>query len=154
MSGKGVEETNGWWNTISVRDLNKDGRPDVTLGNLGWNSRFRPTKLNPVSLYVSDFDGNGSIDPIYTYRKDNKDYPYALRQDLLKQIPSLKKKFLYYKNYAGKSIDQVFAPEQLKKAKVKSFNNASSSVLLNQGAFKFELRAFARGSPGISNIWY
>ncbi|MEP7128636.1 MAG: VCBS repeat-containing protein, partial [Chitinophagales bacterium] len=140
LKGTSMEKTDGWWNTLSIKDLNNDGRPDVVLGNLGLNSRFRPTKENPVSLYVSDFDGNGSIDPIYTYKKDGKIYPYALRQDLLKQIPSLKKKFLFYKDYAGKGIEQLFSPEQLAKGKVLNFYNASSSTLINLGNFNFLLK--------------
>jgi enediyne biosynthesis protein E4 len=133
-----LQNSKGWWNAIHITDLNNDGLPDVVLGNLGWNSRFRPTLKDPVNLYVSDFDGNGSIDPIYTYRKDGRDFPFALRQDIIKQMPSLKKNFLYFKDYAGKSVDQIFPPDQLKKASVLNFTDASTKFLINKENFIFE----------------
>lgn len=137
---KSLQNTEGWWNSITVADVNSDHQPDLLLGNLGWNSRFRPSTTNPVCLYVSDFDNNGSVDPIYTYRVQSKDYPYPLRQDLVKQIPQLKKKFLYFKDYAGKPIDEVFSQDQLHKSKMLQFHNASSSVFLNKGKFEFEMK--------------
>ncbi len=136
----GFDKSDGWWNEVKVQDINGDKKPDLILGNLGWNSRFRPSKEEPVSLYIADFDNNGSIDPIYTYQRGGKTYPYALRQDLLKQIPSLKKKFLYYKDYAGKTIEEVFSPEQLQKAKILRFYEPSNSIALNQGGVKFEMK--------------
>jgi hypothetical protein len=131
------ENDSGWWNTLHIDDFNGDGRVDLVLGNLGWNSRFRPSKDNPIKLFVSDFDGNGSTDPIYTYHRDGKDFPYALRQDIIKQIPSLKKKFLYFKDYAGKNIEDIFSKDQLSKATLLNFQDPSSSILLNKGDFNF-----------------
>jgi hypothetical protein len=126
-----------------VSDVNNDQKPDLVLGNLGWNSRFRPTIENPVCLYISDFDRNGSVDPIYTYRKGMKDYPYSLRQDILKQMPQLKKKFLYFKDYAGKSIDEIFSSDQLKKSELLQFRYPSTSVALNGGNFEFNIKPLA-----------
>ena len=38
------ENSNGWWNSIEVNDLNNDGLLDLVVGNHGENSRFRATK--------------------------------------------------------------------------------------------------------------
>lgn len=127
----------GWWNTLHISDFDKDGFPDLAVGNLGLNSRFRPSEKNPVKLFVADFDGNGSTDPIYTYHKDGKDYPFALRQDIIKQMPSLKKKFLYFRDYAGKDINEIFSKDLLNKAKVLEFKDSHSSVFFNKGKLTF-----------------
>ena len=52
--------TDGWWNTIQVADLNADGRPDLILGNLGFNSTLRASADEPARLYVGDFFARAS----------------------------------------------------------------------------------------------
>jgi hypothetical protein len=37
----------------------------------------------------------------------------VLRGDLVGQLPDLKKKYLYFKDYAGQTIEDLFPPEQL-----------------------------------------
>jgi hypothetical protein len=51
----GLGGTNGWWNTITVADLNSDGRPDLVLGNLGLNSYLTASPGKPARLFVGDF---------------------------------------------------------------------------------------------------
>jgi len=38
----------GWWNTISVSDINGDKRPDLIIGNMGLNSNSKPTEKEPL----------------------------------------------------------------------------------------------------------
>lgn len=147
---KGLEHSNGWWNTIAAEDLDKDGDLDFALGNLGLNSRFRPTINSPVNLYVNDFDENGSIEPIFAFAKNAKIYPMALRQDIIKQMSSLKKKFVYYKDYAGKSLEDIFSTTLLNNATKLQFNEPHTSILINNGKEGFDLRhlpAEAQVSP-------
>ncbi|HYG20576.1 MAG TPA: VCBS repeat-containing protein [Ohtaekwangia sp.] len=135
---KGLENLEGWWNTMEAADLDQDGDTDFVLGNLGQNSMFKPTVDNPVALYVNDFDRNGSIEPIFaTAGKDGAEYPTALRQDIVKQMSSLKKQFVYYKDYAGKSVDDIFDRELLDRATVLKFREPRTGVLMNNGASGF-----------------
>src|SRR5438876_1163007 len=48
----GLAGTEGWWNSVTVADLNGDGRPDLVLGNLGLNSYIRAS----VPVQVGDGD--------------------------------------------------------------------------------------------------
>ncbi len=129
----GLEKTDGWWNSITASDLDGDGDTDFVLGNLGRNSKFKPTVDHPISLYVNDFDQNGSIEPIFTFMKDGEEYPTALRQDMIKQMSSLKKKFVYYRDYAQKSIADIFDPALLAKATKLNFYEPNTLVLINEG---------------------
>ena len=136
----GLGHSNGWWNRIKAADIDQDGDLDFILGNLGNNSKFKPTAKAPIKLYVNDFDQNGSIDPIFAFINNGKEYPYALRQDIVKQMSSLKKKFLFYKDYAGKTVQEIFDPKLLASATVLEFDTPESIVLLNKGHGTFEKR--------------
>lgn len=135
-----LRNTSGWWNTIEPADIDHDGDIDFIIGNLGLNSKLKPTRKNPISLYVGDFDQNNSIEQIYTYRKEGLDYPIGLKQDLSKQMNFLNKKFLYYKDYAGKSMNEIFDDDRLKNASVYSVEESHTSILLNNGVNGFDLK--------------
>lgn len=108
----------GWWNRIYADDFDNDGDADLVIGNLGLNAQFKASEKEPLSLYYKDFDGNGSIDPIFCYFLDGVSYPAASRDDLADQLPQIKNKFLEYYKYANATITDLFTESQLSDAKV------------------------------------
>jgi hypothetical protein len=136
-SVSGLDSLNGWWNTIQSTDLDSDGDLDFILGNLGMNSKFKPTNDSPITLFVNDFDQNGSTEPIFSHLLKGEDYPMELRQDMVRQMSSLKKKFLYYKDYANKSMADIFDPKLLTSATTLKFNEPRTSILWNDGGKGF-----------------
>jgi hypothetical protein len=142
--------SSGWWNTILAEDMDGDGDLDLVIGNMGLNTQFRASKQEPVSLYYKDFDGNGFIDPIFCYYINGTSYPALSRDDLTDQIPSLKKKFLEYKDYSNATINDVFTPDQLKDAGLLQAVEMRTIYLENQGVKGFalhELPVEAQFSP-------
>jgi len=136
-----VSELKGWWNTIHQVDLDNDGDLDFILGNHGLNSIFKASKEFPITLFSKDFDNNGFIDPILAFRStDGKDYPYALRHNLIDQIKSLKKKFPNYESFKKADITTIFNAEQLAEAIKLEVNTLSSIILINNGNFNFEVK--------------
>lgn len=134
---EGAQEHAGWWNTLKSADLNKDGLPDLIIGNAGLNNKLKPTVANPNSLYVHDFDNNGSTEQIHTYHRDGKDYPMHPRHDMVRQMIHLKRKFLTYADYAGKTITEVLDEDLVAKAKILKSYLSETVVLINQGNGKF-----------------
>ncbi|WP_273568200.1 VCBS repeat-containing protein [Maribacter halichondriae] len=131
----------GWWNTIEKADLDGDGDIDFVLGNHGLNSRFKATENYPITLFSKDFDGNGFIDPILTFRsKDGKDYPYALRHNLTEQMKMLTKRFPDYKSFKNASISDIFTPEELSGANRLEANLLASVILVNEGGLNFKVQ--------------
>ncbi len=108
----GMKQTNGWWNTIAAADVDHDGDDDYVAGNLGLNSRLRATPEKPVKMYLGDFDSNGGSDHVLVYFNEDHSYPFASRDQLVKQIPSLKKKFLRYSDYRDVNLEDIITPKQ------------------------------------------
>jgi hypothetical protein len=57
----------GWWQSLTVTDMNEDGQLDIIAGNFGLNSRLKASEQEPVSMYVNDFDNNGRAEQVITY---------------------------------------------------------------------------------------
>jgi hypothetical protein len=128
----------GWWNSISAGDFDNDGDMDYVVGNLGENSFYKASDQYPVSLYAKDFDGNGVLECIPTkYIKDKdgklKEFTSHVRDDLVDQMPFIKKRFLSYKDFAYASFDKLFTSEELKGAIKCKANYFSSSLIRNNG---------------------
>jgi len=136
----GLEYSNGWWNTIVSADVDEDGDIDFIVGNHGFNSRFKATKDKPVRMFVNDFDGNGSIDPIICRYFGDISYPLALRHDLITQLPQLKKNFNLYEDYKDAQIEDMFSKDQLKNSLKFEAYEMASSLLINDGTGTFSLK--------------
>lgn len=129
----GLDKSNGFWRSLAVADFDGDGDLDVAAGNLGLNTRFTPFSLEPFRIYAKDFDGNGSIDPLMSYAQNGTEYPLALREKLLKQIPSLKKKFVRNTSYAHAELEDLYPRSELKSAYQLQANTITHAWFENQG---------------------
>jgi len=123
-----LPNSEGWWYSLLVDDLGKDGLPDIMAGNFGENHRIRVSESSPMKMYLNDFDQNRKNDPIITYQVDGKEYPYANLDLLLKQIPAKKKQFILHSDYAKKTITDIFSADELANSKIRTANTLSSSV--------------------------
>jgi hypothetical protein len=140
----------GWWNTLLAEDLDGDGDKDLVIGNMGLNTQFRASAKEPVSIYYKDFDGNGILDPVLCYYIGGKEYPAAFRDDMVDQVPMLKKQFLEYHVYADATIKDMFSPLQLEGAGVLKASCMETVLLENRGKEGFvkkELPVEAQYSP-------
>ncbi|SHL37508.1 VCBS repeat-containing protein [Flavobacterium xanthum] len=134
----------GFWNAVRCVDLNNDGKKDLILGNKGTNTPYKPAAANPLKLFVNDFDNNGTIEQIATQSIEGKDLPINLKQELARQIPSIKKKNLSYKDYATKTFQELFVPEIVSNSIQKTVNIQESIVAINKGNGKFEIKTLPK----------
>ena len=104
----GLDNSYGMWNAFAVHDFNGDGRLDIIAGNTGENFKWKPSAEKPVHLYLDDFDENNQLDPIIFYEFFGEYVPFASKDKLAQQMPSIKKKFQQYKRFASvNSIEQL-----------------------------------------------
>ena len=142
----GISNQVGWWNSIAAGDFDNDGDIDYIAGNLGLNSFYKANTQYPVSIYAKDFDNNGSYDafpslylPASQQDQVKKEFPAQTRDDIVKQMISMRSKFQNYKSFATATMDQLFTPEQLKGALILKANNFNSCFIRNDGNGKFTL---------------
>ncbi len=129
----GLENTNGLWNNILVHDFNQDGEDDIFIGNAGLNSAIHKQH----KLFVQDFDKNGSVEQILGEQVGDKVYPSLDMDELMSQLPMLKRKFVYYKDYAAATMDELIGPEQLKESTVLNLNVLESQLYFKRNG-RFE----------------
>jgi hypothetical protein len=110
---------------------------DLVAGNWGTNSQLKCSADKPMQMTFRDFDNNGTVDPILTYYLDGKSYPWASRDEIIGQIPVLRRKFPDYKSYAEAQITDIFQEGDLKNATVISATEIRTVWYKNNGN-KFE----------------
>ncbi len=135
---KVLTDKHGWWNFVYPCDIDNDGDIDLVAGNLGLNSRLKASDAQPVRLYMNDFDDNGNKEQILTYYLANKEIPFANKDELQKQMPSLKKKYLYASDFAKASLSDIFTEEKLKSSTTLTANWFYNTIFINDGKMNFK----------------
>ncbi|WP_420320526.1 VCBS repeat-containing protein [Flagellimonas sp.] len=144
QKNNGLQHTQGWWNTIEIADMDKDGDLDLVCGNWGLNSKFKASREQPITLYLADFDDNGSEEPVITHYHKGTETPFASKDELAKQMPFLNKNYLSYKDFAAATIQDLFGKEKLQKAEKKSVVELASVYFENNGQGNFTKRALPK----------
>ncbi|WP_069659711.1 VCBS repeat-containing protein [Arcticibacter eurypsychrophilus] len=138
----GTKDQPGWWNTIVAGDFRHTGRMDYIVGNAGLNTLFQASQEYPVYITAKDFDKRGRLDAFPSLFLPGPDgqkheYPANVREDAVKQLISLRKRFTNFKSYALATMDDLLTPEQRDGALRFKANNLQSSYLRNEGNGKF-----------------
>ncbi|WP_431212953.1 VCBS repeat-containing protein [Puia sp. P3] len=131
----GLSGTGGMW--ASVTPL---AGGDLLLGNAGYNGQFRASGREPMRLYVTDIDGNGTIDPLFCYYIKGKSYPMASRDELLDEVTALRKKFIKYGDYADATVEDIVPKDALQNAKLLTCEQLASGILHSAGGGKLDFK--------------
>jgi hypothetical protein len=108
--------TKGWWNCLVAEDFDKDGDVDFMAGNYGLNNQFGVSSTRPATLVYKDFNGDGQVDPFFSYYIGQQSFPYASRDEALGQVAFLKSRFTDYTQYAHATLETIFKKEELQNA--------------------------------------
>ena len=136
----GLNATKGLWNTVKLADMDEDGDLDIIAGNQGKNSLLKASEEQPLSMWVGDFDQNGSLEQFLATFDGDTAYPVALRHQIIDQLPRMKLRYPDYKSYAGKSVQNIFTQKQRERAIQLAANNSHSVIGWNNGNGKFSIQ--------------
>ncbi|UBM57749.1 VCBS repeat-containing protein [Marinilongibacter aquaticus] len=128
----------GFWGSIQAADFNGDGKIDLALGNVGENFVLHPDSLNPLKLWVNDFDKNGNMDKVITKSIQGKDIPVFLKRDMTEQFPNLNTRNIKHAEYAKKELKDLFSEDILDNSLQKQVNFTRHILALNKGNGHFE----------------
>ena len=151
VSPKGLENSSGWWFSISKGDFDNDGDIDFLAGNLGLNYKYKTSKEAPFDIYFDDFDGNGNKDIVLGYYNDDKHYPLRGFSCSSQQIPQLKEDFVKYDLFASLELNEVYGKKKLKSSLHYKADTFASSYIENLGDGNFKMSPLPRFAQ-ISNI--
>jgi hypothetical protein len=149
MQGKGfnkisvesLRHSSGWWNSLTAADFDNDGDMDYIAGNLGLNTRYHGTRKEPLFINASDFDKNGSIDPVLSlYINGSRQVAHSW-DDLVKQMAPMRARFRTYAPYAEASFSKSFSATEIQSSYEVSAEWFESSYLENKGNGNFTLTA-------------
>ncbi|HEY1165433.1 MAG TPA: VCBS repeat-containing protein [Chitinophaga sp.] len=137
----GLSQINGMWRSLAAADIDHDGDTDLIAGNYGLNCVYHVDSTHPMQLFAADLDGNGSIDPVPFYYIMGDDgqrhaYPAINRGQLSEQVPGVKKKFLYHRDYAHATFADLFKGKEDGLLKL-SCDETRSCFLENLGNGRF-----------------
>ena len=129
-------KSSGFWNTVEIVDINKDGKIDIIAGNSGLNHKWKADEEFPVKVYLDDFDDNSSLDPIIFYNFFGDPVPFASRDKLVNSLPYLKKKFLKYNDFVD-ARDIVSLTDRKEIFETKLVNEMRSMLYIQDQENKF-----------------
>src|SRR5690606_17035009 len=96
----GLENTEGWWFTVTAADFDGDGDEDYIFGNIGGNNKFHPSAEKPLYISAKDFDKNGSFDVAMSKISNGKVVPVRGKECSSQQNPFLLDKIKTYKEFS------------------------------------------------------
>ena len=133
-----LQEYSGLWNTLELIDIDLDGDMDIVAGNLGLNSKIKPSLQAPVKMFINDFDRNGSLDHLLCYKSGDNYLPFATRDEINEQLPSLTSKFLSYRSFSQiTSVTDIIDPQSIAQSLELEITTGASMVFLNEQGRKF-----------------
>jgi hypothetical protein len=150
----GITDINGWYQTITAADLDKDGNVDYIIGNWGNNNKFHPSKEKPLHIYADFFDDNASFDiALSKVSKTGDLLPVRGKECSTQQTPFLANKLKTFKEFANATMPEIYGAEKLEKATHFIAHNFTSIILKNKGNNTFEVQELpkeAQFSPTLS----
>jgi enediyne biosynthesis protein E4 len=149
VDSEGLSKEVGLWTSLTSGDFDNDGDMDYIAGNVGENTLMKASDRFPVGMYAKDFNTDGVYDAIPTvFYQDNegnkKEVTFHGRDDLSKQMNTMRKKFPNFQTFANSTINDVLTDEDLKDAQILKANFLKTAYVENLGKGEFKISAMPK----------
>ena len=128
----GLQNTEGWWNSIVGADLDKDGDIDYVIGNAGINMKYVPENDKPIKIYYGMFDKDDQPDFMLSYYYKDKEFPVHLLNDLGRKYKVFKKKFKSFNKFGSTPVQKLFNKTKMATLSIKEAHTFKSMILWNE----------------------
>jgi hypothetical protein len=136
----GLGGRTGWWLAIAPGDLDADGDVDFVATNLGRNTPYKCSIVEPLEAYYGDVEGLGTPRLIEVVREGDRRFPRRDFKVLQAALPALSSVYDTFASFSTATLEEVFPPEQLRQATRFEATCLDSGVLVNDGRGKFEFK--------------
>jgi len=136
----GLENTVGWWYSITADDFDKDGYTDLVAGNLGLNNKYKASPNATFDVYLNDYDKNGKQDIVLGYYNDGVQYPVRGKQCSSEQIPSIGFKYKDYNTFAEASLVDIYTEPDLEAGLHYQAQTFASAFIHNKAGASFDVK--------------
>jgi hypothetical protein len=129
----GMDKYLGWWNGLTVGDLNGDGRMDIIAANWGLNTKYRATNKLPRKIYYGDFTESGNLDTVEAHfdERMGKEVPERELDAMAAAMPFLRGIFSTHHAYGAAGVSEVLGKHPAKQV---SADTLESMAFLNHGS--------------------
>lgn len=134
------KNNSGLWQAIQPFDIDNDGDIDYLLGNWGLNTKFKASKINPLKIYIGDILKNSNWVTLISFAKNGNYYSINNKDELALALgDKIDKKFRTYKDFAGKTFNEIIDKKWKNNTKLLTVTNLASGYLENDnGNFIFK----------------
>jgi hypothetical protein len=132
----GLADQTGWWTSVTAGDFDGDGRMDLACGNWGRNTDYALHQPTEFRLYYGDWNGDGIIEMIESWRSGAQWFPVHDRTWLARAYPELSVQFPTHQAFASATVGDLLGPSHGKSLFLEAAQ-LSSMVFLNRST-RFE----------------
>jgi hypothetical protein len=127
----------GLWTSVVSAELNRDGKPDYVVGNVGLNT---PYQSGPAVLFHGRFGDGGPPAIIEAVQEDDQLYPRRSRNELGLRATGLLRRFPRHNTYANATLPELLGANRLARARRFEARELRSGIYLSQsdGTHRFE----------------